>query len=93
MFSEVKRAILNAVVNLDGYVDVSFRGGYVWVGSEYIDIAYIVTEDGTSEFRVTVDKYKGGYKHGEDIWPLEKIVACLEEAVKLANYDRNNVVT
>ena len=89
MQNEVKRAILNAVADLEGYVDIAFRNDSIWVDSEYINVAYLV-EDGTSEFTVTTKTKHGGYKHGEDIWPLEKIVDCLNEAVKLANEDRNN---
>ena len=91
MQNEIKRAILNAAADLDGYVDIALRGNHIWVGSEHIDIAYTVEEDGTSEFTVATQTKQGGYKHGEDIWPLEKIVACLNEYVKLANEERNNV--
>ena len=91
MFNDVKRAILNAVANLEGYVDIAIRGNHIWVGCEYIDIAYTLEEDGTSEFKVMTDSNHGGYKHGEDVWPLEKIVDCLNAAVKLANEVRDNV--
>ena len=85
MFNEVKRAILNAIADLEGYVDIAFRNDSIWVDSEYISVAYITSDDGTSEFTVTTNTKHGGYKHGEDVWSLEKIVACLNEAVKLAN--------
>lgn len=84
MQNEVKRAILNAVADLEGYVDIAFRNDSIWVDSEYISVAYLV-EDGTSEFTVTTKTKRGGYKHGEDIWTLEKIVDCLNASVKLAN--------
>ena len=90
MFNEVKRAILNAAADLEGYVDIAFRSDAIWVDSEYISVAYITSDNGTTEFTVTTQTKHGGYKHGEDIWPLEKIVDCLNEAVKLANEDRNN---
>jgi len=85
MKNEVKRAILNAVADLKGYVDIAISKDSVWVDSEFVSVAYIVEDDGTSEFTVTTKTKLGGYKHGEDIWPLEKIVACLNEAVNLAN--------
>jgi len=93
MFNDVKRAILNAATDLEGYVDIAISSSSVWVDSEYISVAYITSDEGTSEFTVTTKTKHGGYKHGEDIWPLEKIVACVNEAVKLANYDRNDEVT
>lgn len=91
MQNEVKRAILNAVADLKGYVDITFRKDSVWVDSEFVSVVHIVEKDGTSEFTVITQTKRGGYKHGEDIWPLEKIVDCLNEAVKLANEERNNV--
>lgn len=91
MFNEVKRAILNAAADLEGYVDIAFRNGSIWVDSEYISVAYITSGNGTTEFTVTTKTRRGGYKHGEDVWPLEKIVACLTECVKLANEVRNDV--
>lgn len=90
MFNEVKRAILNAAADLEGYVDIAFRNDSIWVDSEYISVAYITSDNGTSEFTVTTKTKRGGYKHGEDIWPVEKIVDCLNKAVKLANEGRNN---
>ena len=93
MFNEVKRAILNAVANQKDKADISVGDGHVWVDSQYISVEYAMFNDGTTEFIVSTNTKHGGYNHGEDIWPLEKIVACLNEAVKLANYDRNNVVT
>lgn len=90
MFNEVKRAILIAVADLEGYVDIAFRSDAIWVDSEYISVAYITSDKGTTEFTVTTQTKRGGYKHGEDIWPLEKIVACLTESVKLANMERND---
>lgn len=91
MQNEVKRAILNAVADLKGYVDIAISNDSVWVDSDFVRVAYIVEEDGTSEFSVTTRTKRGGYKHGEDIWPLEKIVDCLNVAVKLANEVRDNV--
>lgn len=91
MFSEVKRAILNAAANLKDKADIAVGDGYVWVDSDYISVEYAMFNDGTTEFTVSTSTKHGGYKHGEDIWPLEKIVACLNEAVKLANKESNNV--
>lgn len=91
MQNEVKRAIINAVADLKGYVDIAICNDSVWVDSEFVSVAYIVEEDGTSEFSVTTRTKRGGYKHGEDIWPLEKIVDCLNVAVKLANEESNYV--
>ena len=91
MQNEVKRAILNAVADLKGYVDITISKDSVWVDSEFVSVAYIVEDDGTSEFKVMTDSNRGGYKHGEDVWPLEKIVDCLNAAVKLANEVRDNV--
>lgn len=90
MFNEVKRAILNAAADLKDKADITVGDGHVWVDSDYISVEYAMFNTGTTEFTVSTSTKHGGYKHGEDVWPLEKIVDCLNECVKLANMERND---